>query len=104
MLTSVSSTRFGDRAFDPYVRGGGNAERGLGLGLATVRRLVQGHGGRWGVRSLLGAGATFWFELPAAPPPRLLTSPPFDDPLGAPTTRLVGTASGAQERGASERR
>jgi signal transduction histidine kinase len=57
------------RAFDPYVRGAGTAEPGLGLGLATVRRLVEGHDGRYGVRSELGAGALFWFELPVAPAP-----------------------------------
>jgi signal transduction histidine kinase len=52
-------------AFDPYVRGG-TSEPGLGLGLATVRRLVEGHGGRYGVSSRPGDGALFWFELPAA--------------------------------------
>jgi signal transduction histidine kinase len=57
----------GDRVFDPYVRGAGTSERGIGLGLATFRRLVQGHGGRFGVRSSPGAGSMFWFELPAAP-------------------------------------
>ena len=57
------------RAFDPYIRGAGSAEPGLGLGLATVSRLVEGHDGRYGVRSELGAGALFWFELPLAPSP-----------------------------------
>jgi signal transduction histidine kinase len=52
-------------AFDPYVRGAGTREPGLGLGLATVRRLVDGHDGRYGVSSRLGEGALFWFELPA---------------------------------------
>jgi signal transduction histidine kinase len=52
-----------ERVFEPYVR---LDERrpGLGLGLATVRRLVQAHGGRVGVRSRDGAGAVFWFEMP----------------------------------------
>jgi signal transduction histidine kinase len=54
------------QAFDPYVRGRGTAEPGLGLGLATVRRLVEGHDGRYGVVSAPGEGALFWFELPAA--------------------------------------
>ena len=59
------------QAFDPYVRGRGTSEPGLGLGLATVRRLVEGHDGRYGVTSKPGEGALFWFELPAAevPPP-----------------------------------
>jgi len=53
-------------AFDPYVRGAGTSVPGLGLGLATVRRLVEGHNGRYGVTSAPGEGALFWFELPAA--------------------------------------
>jgi signal transduction histidine kinase len=62
-------------AFDPYVRGVGTPEPGLGLGLATVRRLVEGHDGRYGVSSQPGEGALFWFELPAAAVP----TPPHDD-------------------------
>lgn len=51
------------RIFEPYVqlaRGGS----GIGLGLATVDRLVRAHGGKLGVRSQPGSGSTFWFELP----------------------------------------
>jgi signal transduction histidine kinase len=55
----------GTQAFDPYVRGTRTTEPGLGLGLATVRRLVEGHDGRYGVSSRPGEGALFWFELPA---------------------------------------
>jgi signal transduction histidine kinase len=58
----------GDRIFDPYVRGKATAasRAGIGLGLATVKRLVVAHGGDVGVgRSELG-GALFWFELPRA--------------------------------------
>lgn len=55
---------FVDHAFSPYVRGDNAAGRaGIGLGLATVRRLVEAHGGRVGVRSSPGHGCTFWFEL-----------------------------------------
>jgi signal transduction histidine kinase len=52
--------------FEPYVRGTTKAA-GIGLGLATVKRLVEGHGGAVGVRSAPGHGATFWFELPLVP-------------------------------------
>jgi signal transduction histidine kinase len=53
-----------ERIFDPYVRA--DATRpGLGLGLATVKRLVVSHKGRVGVRSKVGEGSVFWFELPA---------------------------------------
>ena len=56
----------GDRVFDPYVRAPGNDKPGLGLGLATVKRLVDAHGGRVGFRTSPGLGTTFWFELPRA--------------------------------------
>jgi nitrogen-specific signal transduction histidine kinase len=53
------------RLFEPYVRGT-NTKPGLGLGLATVKRLADGHGGATGVSSCPDQGATFWFELPKA--------------------------------------
>jgi signal transduction histidine kinase len=53
-----------ERIFDPYFRAAGRDQSlGLGLGLATARRLVEVHGGSIGVSSV-GAGSTFWFELP----------------------------------------
>ncbi len=53
-------------AFEPYVRGNDKAA-GIGLGLATVKRFVEAHGGRVGVkRRADGCGAIFWFELPVA--------------------------------------
>src|SRR3954451_8051867 len=39
---------------------------GIGLGLATVKRLVIAHGGMVGVRRSHLGGALFWFELPRA--------------------------------------
>jgi len=55
-----------ERVFEPYFRAPGLTQQGLGLGLATVERMVVAHGGRVGVRR--GAiGALFWFELPVAP-------------------------------------
>ena len=39
---------------------------GTGLGLPICRAIVEQHGGRMGVRSRLGEGATFWFVLPVA--------------------------------------
>ena len=54
------------RVFEPYVRGVHTGKGGIGLGLATVKRIAVAHGGRVGVRSVVGAGCTFWVELPAA--------------------------------------
>jgi len=53
------------RIFQPYVRMSKEGQ-GLGLGLATVKRLVDAHGGCVGVRSRPGDGTVFWFELPTA--------------------------------------
>lgn len=55
-----------DTLFMPYARGHASDRPGLGLGLATVRRLAEAHGGTAGVDTELGRGSTFWFELPPA--------------------------------------
>jgi signal transduction histidine kinase len=55
-----------DRVFDAYARSRSASQPGIGLGLATVKRLAEGHGGTVGVTSVLGSGCTFWFELPKA--------------------------------------
>ena len=39
---------------------------GSGLGLAMALRIIERHGGAMGVESEPGAGARFWFTLPAA--------------------------------------
>ncbi|MFL5292243.1 MAG: ATP-binding protein [Myxococcales bacterium] len=58
----------GERIFEAYVRGKRTAAKksGIGLGLATVKRLVVAHGGTVGVRRSHLGGALFWFELPRA--------------------------------------
>lgn len=53
------------RIFEPYVQLA-RGSSGVGLGLATVDRLVRAHGGSLGVVSPApsGQGSMFWFELP----------------------------------------
>jgi len=55
--------------FQPFVRGPREEAGGTGLGLATVKRLVESHGGRVGVMPASGAGSLFWVELPLAGSP-----------------------------------
>lgn len=52
------------RVFERFARGStAEGKSGLGIGLYLCRTLVERHGGRVGVESRPGAGATFWFEL-----------------------------------------
>jgi signal transduction histidine kinase len=52
--------------FKPYVRVAGTKAPGMGLGLATVKRIVESRSGSVGVSSGPEQGATFWVELPLA--------------------------------------
>lgn len=62
------------RIFGAWVRGEGSGGGGLGLGLSIVQNLVERQGGRVGVESTIGQGATFWFTVPMADATRTLTA------------------------------
>jgi signal transduction histidine kinase len=39
------------------------AVTGTGLGLSIVKKILEMHGGEYGVTSEIGKGSTFWFEI-----------------------------------------
>jgi len=50
--------------FERHWQGRMRSRGSLGLGLYISRHIVEAHGGRIGVRTNIGRGTTFWFQLP----------------------------------------
>jgi light-regulated signal transduction histidine kinase (bacteriophytochrome) len=57
--------KYAGRLFSPFQRmHSADAFRGMGMGLAKVRRIMNRHGGKAWVDATVGAGATFFVSLP----------------------------------------
>jgi signal transduction histidine kinase/DNA-binding response OmpR family regulator len=97
ILISVSDTGTGipaehiSKLFEAFSQVDSSPTRrtgGTGLGLSICKRLVEMHGGRIWVDSILGKGSTFYFTLPA---------------LQAKGTSPIGTAAGDASSAANRR-
>jgi len=72
IVLSITDTGIGipkdelGKIFDPFYRGtNSRREQGFGLGLTTVRSIIESHGWNVLVRSAVGEGTTFTIRMPA---------------------------------------
>ena len=65
-LTPEQQQRVWEQFYQVAAPGHRGPERGLGLGLAIAKAIIEQHHGQVGVESAPGQGATFWFTLPLA--------------------------------------
>jgi signal transduction histidine kinase len=78
------------RIFEPFYRVPGTTVPGTGIGLATVRRIVEAHGGGVTVESAADRGTTFRLDLPLSrDPPAFVEAPPSAVATASATSILV---------------
>jgi signal transduction histidine kinase len=65
-LTPEQQQHVWERFYQIAAPGHQGPERGLGLGLAIAKAIVEQHQGQVGIESDPGRGSTFWFTLPLA--------------------------------------
>ncbi len=65
-LTAEQQQRVWERFYQVAAPGHHGPDRGLGLGLAIAKTIIEQHQGQVGVESAPGRGSTFWFSLPLA--------------------------------------
>jgi len=65
-LTEEQQQRVWERFYQVAAPGHHGPDRGLGLGLAIAKTIIEQHQGQVGVESAPGRGSTFWFSLPLA--------------------------------------
>jgi PAS domain S-box-containing protein len=65
-LTLEQQQRVWEQFYQVATHGYQGSKRGLGLGLAIAKAIIEQHHGEVGVESVPGQGAAFWFSLPLA--------------------------------------
>ena len=68
-LTPEQQQRVWERFYQAAAPGKRGPDRGLGLGLAIARAIIEQHHGQVGVESAPGRGSTFWFTVPLTTTP-----------------------------------